>query len=268
MLAAPYLHGDPDTEYECQRHTSWRLNISYIRVGGVSTMGLLRIRGLRQRPGVLFGLTLFLLLWGETWAENVYLSDMTLDTILRAGPGIEHRIIASVQVGSQVTLVREEKEWAEVALQSGRTGWVLKKYLSKEPPGRVAAEKLAGENKALREEVNQLSQGKQELSDELGKLKKELEGGKRGLASVRQEYETLKKGATEYLNLKSDFDKLTEEATQVREKLGELQRDYDTLQSSTAAQALLSGAGVLILGWLSGFVMQRLRRRRRSDLYR
>jgi SH3 domain protein len=216
----------------------------------------------------LFGLALFLLLWGETSAGNVYISDVTLDTILREGPGIENRIIASVQVGSQVTLVREEKEWAEVTLQNGRAGWVLKKYLSKEPPGRLAAEKLAAENKALRDEVNQLKHGKQESSEELSRLKGEFEGGKRELASVRQEYEALKKGATEYLSLKSAFDRVAGEATQVKGKLDGLQRDYDTLQSSTTIQSLLSGAGVLIFGWLSGFVMHRLRRRRTSDLYR
>jgi SH3 domain protein len=231
-------------------------------------MGLLRIRGLRQGPGLLFGLTLSLLLWGETWAGSVYISDVTLDTIVRSGPGIENRIIASVQVGSQVTLVQEEKDWAEVTLQNGRSGWVLKKYLSKETPGRVTAEKLVAENKALREEVNQLKHGKQESSEELSKLKRELEGEKRELASVRQEYETLKRGATEYISLKSAFDKVAGEATQVKGKLDDLQRDYDTLLSSTAIQSLLSGAGVLIFGWLSGFLMQHLRRRRTSHLYR
>jgi len=231
-------------------------------------MKLLKLRGLRQGLGLLFGLTLSLLLWGETWAGNLYISDVTLDTILRAGPGIENRIIASVQVGSQVALVREEKDWAEVTLQNGRSGWVFKKYLSKEAPGRVTAEKFAAENNALREEVNQLKHGKQESSEELSKLKRELEGGKRELASVRQEYETLKRGATEYISLKSAFDQVAGEATQVKGKLDDLQRDYDTLQSSTAIQSLLSGAGVLVFGWLSGFVMQRRRRRHTSDLYR
>jgi SH3 domain protein len=231
-------------------------------------MGLLRIRRLRQVAALVFGLTLSLPLWGETWAGNVYISDVTLDTILRSGPGIENRIIASVQVGSQVTLVREEKDWAEVTLQNGRSGWVLKKYLSKETPGRVLAEKLAAENKALREEVNQLKHSKQESSEELGKLKRELDGGKRDLASLRQEYETLKRGATEYMSLKSAFDKVSGEATQVKGKLDDLQKDYDTLQSSTAIQSLLSGAGVMIFGWLSGFVMYRLRCRRMSHLYR
>jgi SH3 domain protein len=216
----------------------------------------------------LFGLTFFLLLGGEAWAGNLYISDITLDTILRAGPGIENRIIGSVQVGSEVTLVREEKDWAEVTLQDGRTGWVLRKYLSKEPSGRLAAEKLAAENKALRAEVSQLRQVKQESLGELSRLTRELEVGKRELASVRQDYEALKKGATEYVSLKSAFDDLTGEATQVKGRLADLQRNYDSLQSSTTTHSLLSGAGVLALGWMSGVLMQRLRRRRTSDFYR
>jgi SH3 domain protein len=217
---------------------------------------------------VLILLMVVLLVGGEVSAGTLYVSDTTLETILRTGPGVTYRINASVDVGTQVTFLNEDKDWANVALADGRTGWMLKKYLSEEPPRRIVAEKLAAENKGLRAEINQLSRGKQELTEELTRLKKELEKGKQELASVRQEYESLKKGATEYLSLKSAFAEVTGEAKEAREKLQHIEQGYADLKRSTAIKWFLAGFGALMFGWGSGFLMSRIRRRRASGIYR
>ena len=225
-------------------------------------------RGRWKASTVPFLFLLVLFVGSEASAAKLYVSDTTLETILRTGPGVTYRINASVEVGTQVTLLKEDKDWANVALADGRTGWILKKYLSEEPPRRIVAEKLAAENKTLRAEINQLSRGKQELMGELSKLKKELDGGKRELTLVRQEYETLKKGATEYLSLKSAFAEATAEAKEVKEKLQDMQQGYSDLKTSTAIQWFLAGVGALMFGWVLGFIMSRTRRRRASGIYR
>jgi SH3 domain protein len=225
-------------------------------------------RGRGKAIAVLSLLSLVLFVGSEASAGKLYVSDTTLETILRTGPGVTYRINASVDVGTQVTLLKEEKDWANVALADGRTGWMLKKYLSEEPPRRIVAEKLAAENKTLRAEINQLSRGKQELTEELNRLKKELEGGRQELASVRQEYESLKKGATEYLSLKGAFGEATAEAKEAKEKLQDIQQGYTDLKTSTAIKWFLAGAGALIFGWLLGFGMASMRRRRATGIYR
>jgi len=227
-----------------------------------------RDRGLWQLTNMIFWLTFLLLLSSEASAAKLYVSDTTLETILRTGPGVEYRINASVEVGTAVTLLKEEKEWAQVALADGRTGWIWKRYLSEQPPWRITADKLTAENKVLRAEVNQLRQGKQESSEELGKLKRELEAGKRELASVRQEYEALKKGATEYVSLKSAFAEVTAEAKEAKVKLQDVEQEHRNLKTSTAIRWFLAGAGALILGWLLGFSMASMRRRRATGIYR
>lgn len=227
-----------------------------------------RKRSRSKASAVLFLFVFVLFVGSEASAGKVYVSDTTLETVLRSGPGVTYRINASVDVGTEVTLLNEEKDWANVALPDGRTGWMFKKYLSEEPPRRIVAEKLAAENKTLRAEVNQLSRVKQELMEQLNRLKKELEGGKQQLASVRQEYESLKKGATEYLNLKSAFGEATAEAREAKEKLQDIQKGYNDLKTSAAIKWFLAGVGALMFGWLLGFLMSRTRRRRDSGLYR
>jgi len=206
--------------------------------------------------------------WAAAWAGNLYVSDTALEAVLRNGPRTGNQVVSMVPAGTRVNLVSEEDKWAEVTLEDGRTGWMLKKYLSEEPPWRIAAEKLAAENKALQTQMAQMKRGKQDLSDETGRLKKDLETSQRELQSLRHEYEALKKGATEYLSLKSSFDQLTTDANQARERLTEVQQGYENLRSSTNIHWFLSGAGVLVFGWLLGLVMSRTKRRRATELYR
>jgi SH3 domain protein len=213
-------------------------------------------------------LLLFLVPWSAVAAGSLYVSDTTLETILRSGPGTSYRIISMIQAGTRVTQVSEEDIWAQVTTEDGKTGWMLKKYLSDQVPWVVTAEKLTSQNKALQTQLVQSKQVKQDLSEENAKIKKELEETKRNLESLRQQYDTLKKGSSQYLSLKDSFDKLTENAKQVNEQLSQVQQGYDTLKYSTAIHWFLSGAGVLVAGWLLGLIMARARRRRTSELYR
>ena len=227
-----------------------------------------RKRGHWKASAVLFLLSLILFVGSEASAGKLYVSDTTLETVLRTGPGVTYRINTSVDVGTEVTLLKEENDWANVALGDGRTGWMPKKYLSGELPRRIVAERLAVENKTLRAEINQFSRGKQELTEELNRLKKEIEGRRQEIASVRQEYESLKKGAADYLSLKTAFGEVTTEAKENKEKLQEIQQGYTDLKSSADLKWFLAGVGTLMFGWLLGFLMSRARRRRDSGLYR
>ena len=208
-----------------------------------------------------------LLLITEVWAATFYVSDTTLETILRSGPGIHNRIIASLQVGARVTVIKEEDGWAQVALEDGRTGWTPRRYLSDRPPWRITAEKLEAENQGIRKRISDIDRTNKELLEENRKLEKQLRIDAAELESVRQQYETLKKGAANYLGLKNAFEKLKSEVPQVESKLGELQRAHDKLKSSNKMRWFLYGAGAIIVGWLVGLMMGG-RRRRSSEIYR
>ena len=208
-----------------------------------------------------------LLLSSNGLAENFYVSDTTLETILRAGPNTNRRIIASLPVGTRVTLIKEEAGWAEVSLPDGRTGWTLMRYLSDRPPWRVTAEKLAAEKQRIEKQITNLEGGNRALSERNSKLEKELQVNRQELEALRQEYEALKKGSTNYIGLKKAFEKLQSEVPQIKTRLGEIQNSHDELQSSSSIRWFLTGAGVLVLGWILGLIMSG-RRRRSSEIYR
>jgi SH3 domain protein len=233
-------------------------------------MALFRNKQLLRGRCRFLGLTLIslsLLLWGEALAGTLYVSDTTLEANVRSGTSNENRIIAMVRPGTKVTLIREEEGWAEVALEDGRTGWILARYLSDQPPWQMTAEKLTSENRQLRERLGRAESGQQQLLQENNGLKGELDTAKRELDTVRQEYEALKRGAADYLKLKAAYEQLESQARLQKDELGSVQRAYEKLRLSSNIHWFLSGAGVLILGWLVGLWMGRMRRRSK-DYYR
>ena len=171
-----------------------------------------------------------LLLSVEIQAKTFYISDTALKANVRTGSGFERRIIAMLPPGTQVTLIREEGGWAEVALEDGRRGWLLKRYLSDRPAWRVTAQKLAAENQRLQQQVSSLSQNHKNLLQEKIKLEADL-----GDES---------------------------------QKVKELQKTNDTMKTSYNLRWFLGGAGVVLTGWILGFWMGRMRRRRTSERYR
>jgi SH3 domain protein len=161
---------------------------------------------------------------------SLYVSDTTVEANLRSGINADQRIIAMLRPGTQVTLLREERGWAEVTLQDGRRGWILKRYLADRPPWMVTAQQLEAENQKLREQLNGLGGSQQELTQENDRLKREAE--------------------------------------ETRKRVEETERAYRDTKLSGQLRWFLSGAGVVLVGWLLGYWMGRTRRRRSTGLYR
>ena len=219
----------------------------------------------------LLGLTLFLTVWlpnVSSFAATFYVSDTTLEANLRTGTQKENRIIALLRPGAKLELLREEDGWAEVTLADGRTGWILRRYLSERPPWRVTAEKLGTENKQLRAQLATVKGGNQDLAQKNKELQKHADLQQNELEKVRRNYEELKNSSTNYLNLKMAYENLQKGARQNNAKLNELEKAYGKLKTSTGIRWFLSGAGVLLLGYFMGSSVARLRRRRSSDYYK
>ena len=203
----------------------------------------------------------------KTWAETLYVSDTTLETILRSGPDVSNRIIAALPIGTKVTMISEEDGWAEVSLPDGRTGWTLARYLSDRPPWKFTAEKLAKEKERLESQISETESSNRELGQENDRLEKELASFDQDLEAAKKDYEALKKGARNYSGLQEAQEKLASELPELKARLARAQTAYDKLQSSTKMRWFLYGAGVMTLGWIVGLIMSGRRRRRSSDIY-
>jgi SH3 domain protein len=236
-----------------------------------NAMATCKENGLTAGPRWLLCLILFFTVWSpgpHARAATLYVSDTTLEANLRTGISSGNRIIALLKPGTRLTLIREQEGWAEVTLEDGRTGWILKRYLSDRPPWIETAQRLAAENEKLKSQLREIGGGHRELLQKHAELEKEMESQELALQAVRREYEELKESSSNYLNLKMAYENLQSEARRSKAELDEVQEGYKKLKLSTSIRWFLSGAGVLLLGGLLGSSMARMRRRRSGDYYR
>jgi SH3 domain protein len=168
---------------------------------------------------------LIVLLAGTATAAEIKFVRPDLDIPVRRGRGEQYKIMKFVKDGNQVEFFEENGNWAKVRLQSGTEGWMLKRYLSDEkPPVEQVRE--------LREENEQLKTGNEKLTRDLKKIKElQLAGSEELENCQRKTEEELASGLSECNKMKDE---------------------YKASQEFNKIMWFLSGAGVLLVGWLTG----------------
>ena len=208
------------------------------------------------------------LLSAKTWAKTFYVSDTTLEAILRSGPAISNRIIGSLPIGTRIEVIKVENGWAEVSLPDGRTGWTIERYLSDRPPWRFTAERQAKEKEQLELQISEIERSSRELKEANERLEKQLETQRKELEVTRKEYDALRKGAANYIGLQEAHEKLASELPELKTKLAEAQKTHEKLESRTNMRWFLYGAGTMVLGWILGNLMGSRRKKRSSAIHR
>jgi len=203
-----------------------------------------------------------LYLTGVAIAETVYVTD-ELRLGVREGPGANTEIIDVAQSGQAMALLAVEGQWARVRLEDGREGWVLERYLTQGITANLKLDRLQNRYDSLRDQAENLREENRQLNRELGELRAELQTAARTAAESAEAYEQLKTGASEYLQLKSAYENAAARLAEQDVRLQELNARVDSLKSQRIIRWLLTGAGVVLLGFIIGVSA---RRKKRSSL--
>ena len=213
---------------------------------------------------VLAGLLGPLLLATTLSARTMYATD-TFEIVVRSESKIAGRnIIKVLPSGAPIEVRDMDDTWATVRLEDGRTGYVEKKHLIDREPYKVTAERLQLEVGQQRERLATLTQQLATLRDEHQRLQKVSSVSETQLQDISQKYEQLRQDATtaQLLETKEKYEELNHAHTEAQQRLAALNEAYTSLKSSTRLTWFLSGAGVILLGWLLGRTSARGRRRR------
>ena len=92
-------------------------------------------------------------------------------------------------------------------------------------------------------------------------LTEELSSKRQLCSELKKSYETLKKDSAEYLTIKSIHEKTAKLLVQRTQQVEKLEDEITNFQFSQNIKWFLSGAGILVLGFLFGFGAKRQRRR-------
>ena len=201
-----------------------------------------------------------IIFYNEAFAETMYVSDV-LKLTVREGKGTSEKIIAVIQSGQTVEVLQPEDEWALVRLKDGKEGWVLNRYLTGKITNNIKLQWLQKKHKTLTAQSATLLEEEVKLKEENKKFKTELDKVQKEAKELKMSYEALKTESADYINLKSKYTKTVTQLSEYTKKSELLEKELTKLEFKQTVRWLLTGAGVLLLGFLIGFATKRQRRR-------
>ncbi len=194
------------------------------------------------------------------FAESMYVTDQ-LKLTLRSGPSTEHKILAVVESGQKVEILEPGDDWSLVRNAKGKEGYVLTRYLMAEPTHNVRLEKLQRKHKALTQQAATLLEENTRFRSENKKLKSALNKNEKTLQKLRLDYDKLKAGSAEYLELKEKSKTVSRQLAEQTKRADTLDEELRSVETNQYIKWFLAGSGVLLMGFIVGFSARRQRRR-------
>ncbi len=193
-------------------------------------------------------------------AETMYVDDIIKITV-RTGPGIKRKIVAMIKSDEKVEVLKPEKEWSFVRITNGKEGWVLSRFLKSKEPDGLVLDRYKKKHNVLKKQAVSLIEENKVYKKENNKLNSELKINKEISDKIKSSYETLKKESAEFLELKSNYKKTSSELIEQTKKAEKLEEELTKLLLHQNIKWFLSGAGVLLLGFMIGYSTKRQRSR-------
>ena len=205
------------------------------------------------------GICLFLLYTVVLADTKHYIND-SMKITMRTGPATDRKIIALLAVGQEVEILKAEDEWTMVRLANGKEGWVISRFLTDQTPDSIILETLKKNYSALQEKAASLMEENKMLKDENGKLSNDLGATQKKEKNLSTDYETLKRESKKFLELQEKYKESTSKLAEQTQKADKYEDELTKLLWNKNIKWFLSGAGVLILGFIIGFSTKRQRR--------
>ncbi len=192
--------------------------------------------------------------------ETRYISDL-MEITLRTGPGTGRKIIAMLPSNLKVEVLSENGQWTKVRTPEGKEGWVVSRFLTTETPKSIKLDRLQKKYDELRQRAETLAKENTELKAKNEELSTQLAEKTRAFDELNKTYQTLKTESAEFLAVKEKYEKTASRLAEQTSKAERLESELSKLEFHQNIRWFLSGAGVLLVGFIIGFSAKRQRRR-------
>ena len=198
-------------------------------------------------------------------AERAYVSDK-LTIPIRSGHTSAHRIKKYLNSSTvlEITGVSEDQEWSNVTAL-GTNGWVLNQYIQDSPTAQILlidAQKKLSRLKSTSETQNQLLKSLTSERDTLLKQHKKLT---KVQTSTEQEFSDLKQLSANAIRIDKANSELIKDNQLMKVDMEQLKVERDKYKSDNFNKGLQLGAGILIIGFLVGYIMKSKGRKRSNS---
>ncbi len=188
------------------------------------------------------------------------------EVAVRRGQGTDFKIVAMVRDGVSVEFLEANEDYAKVRLANGKEGWMLKRFLSNEPPLKELVVSLRAEKEDLKQREIETGQKFEAISSTLSQTEKELDSTLEERNQIRADYQTLQENTANVIQIRNNLQKTTKENKTLAQKLSLMEQESENMKNDKALKWFLAGGGVLLIGIIIGRMTSQSRRRKPSLL--
>lgn len=210
-------------------------------------------------------------------ADTRYVGDQLIIT-LRQGESTKHKILKTLKTGTPVEVLQEGETYLRVRTSDGTEGYILRQYISSNPPKTHRINELELEKSALQKKINDLQKTNNALEMQVKGIQEKYDGEFSHLTArsseieqnleqisnsehiITEKYNTLVAQSENVIEIANERDRLLQTNKQLASDFKKLQMKKESFPDPRMIKWLLAGAGVLFFGWLIG----RLSRKKRS----
>ncbi len=198
-------------------------------------------------------------------AETVYVSE-DFEITMRTGPGNDRKIISLIKSGSPMEILEKGQEWSMVRISSGKEGWVLNRYIATSQPSAMMLERVRKDYDVIAAKYKELKEKFERLDEQKKATDVAFTQSQRTQNELSAAYETLKKDSADFLRLKQRHQEMTAELEAEKALSAKLEKENLDMKRDRIIQWVLTGSGIMLVGFFIGFISSS-RRKPRSSLY-
>ena len=198
-------------------------------------------------------------------AEDVWVSDQ-FEVMLRTGPSTTNAIERVLRSGTALEVLETDEAagYSRVRTNAGTEGWVLTRYLMREPSAREQLARLTGQ-------LTDATQTGSSLTQQLDAVRGEYNSANNRIAVLEREKQSLERELAEIKRTAANVLAIDKQNKDLRDELATTQIEVSTLEQQNReliAQStrywFMTGALVLVVGIILGLWLPRIRWQKRS----
>ena len=211
-------------------------------------------------------------------AETRYVGDHLIIT-LRQGKSTKHKILKTLETGTPVEVIEEGSSYYKVRTSDGTEGYVLRQYISSNPPKSLRIDELEKENSALLKKNDDLEKSKNALEMQIKEIQEKYDNEFSSLTTksteikqnldqavnneriITEKYNTLVAQSENVVEITRERDQLLQKNKKLTANIKELQKKNEKFADSKMIKWFLAGGGVFFFGWLIGKISRKKRSR-------
>lgn len=213
------------------------------------------------RIACIFGLlTTSIALAAPAWVSDQF------EITLRSGPSTGNAIQLMVDSGLRLEVLERDAEsgYSRVRTPGGTEGWVLSRYLMSEPSAREQLATLTSQLTSATSRGSSLDGQMKAVKAEYDSANRKIATLEREKAAVEKELSDIKRTAANVLAINSQNQSLMDQLAAEQIRADTLEQENRQLSSQTTRYWFMAGALVLLVGFLLGIWLPRIRWQRPS----